>query len=157
MNSSFTALRSRLLLATCWLTLAACSHLPPLGGEDAWVIDALNNAQQAAARPAELQRREVLAAQQAFSRDKNTSNRLRLAVLLSLPSLAGHDEARAASLLEPLAASGDGAARAFASLLLVQLNERQKGERQSRQLKDQLDELRNIERSLIERERPRKK
>lgn len=139
------------------LALAGCSHLP-LGGEDAWVIDALGYAQQVAARPAEAQRREVQAAQQAFARDKNTSSRLRLALLLSQPNLAGHDEGRAAALLEPLASgSGDGSARALASLLLTQINERQKGERQSRQMKDQLDELRSIERSLIERERPRKK
>lgn len=138
------------------LALAGCSHLP-LGGEDAWVLDALGYAQQVAARPAEAQRREVQAAQQAFARDKGTSSRLRLALLLSMPGLAGHDEGRAASLLEPLASSGDGSARALASLLLAQINERQKGERQTRLMKDQLDELRNIERSLIERERPRKK
>jgi hypothetical protein len=138
------------------LALAGCSHLP-LGGEDAWVIDALGYAQQVAARPAEAQRREVQSAQQAFARDKNTSSRLRLALLLSQPNLAGHDEGRAAALLEPLVSGSDGSARALASLLLVQINERQKGERQSRQMKDQLDELRSIERSLIERERPRKK
>jgi hypothetical protein len=64
------------------------------------------------------------------------------------------------NLLEPLLAGGGDAAkgvplRQFAGLIHAQVGERVREQRKSAQLKEQLDALRAIERSIIERGKPR--
>jgi len=143
----------RLLPLLLVLLLGACSHLPsaPLD-ENRLVLDTLALAQKAAAASGEEQKRELNAAQQAFNKERSLANRLRLGVLLALPLPALEDEARAAQILEP-AASGSGPAGQLANLMLGQVNDRLKETRRAQQLKDQLDELKAIERQLIERNR----
>lgn len=145
-------LMSRLIFCLTVLCLSACSHLPLPSGmdENRLVLDTLAQAQRVAQASAEEQRRELTSAQQAFNRDKGTANRLRLGVLLSLPQ-SGGDEGRALGVLEPLASSGNGPAGQFAALISAQLTERQRVDRRGQQWKEQLDQLKNIERQLIER------
>ncbi|HET7775268.1 MAG TPA: hypothetical protein VFK74_02800, partial [Azospira sp.] len=109
-------------------------------------------AQKAAAASGEEQKRELNAAQQAFNKERSLANRLRLGVLLALPLPALEDESRAQSLLEP-AAGHPGPAGQLAALMLGQVNDRLKENRRAQQLKDQLEELKGIERQLIERSR----
>ena len=109
----------------------------------------------AAMRP-EAQRRELNDANQTYARDHDVNSRVRLALLLSLPGTPYADEARATSLLEPVAgagadASAAGPMRQFAAWLYAQIGERTREQRKSAQLKDQLDQLRAIERALNER------
>lgn len=132
-----------LLLSLC-LILGACSHVPPVPvDENRLVLDTLALAQKTAAANAEEQKRELASAQQAYNRERSLGNRLRLGVLLALPQPA---------LLEPLAGHA-GPAGQLATLVQGQLNERLKEGRRAQQLKEQLDELKSIERQLIERSR----
>lgn len=103
---------------------------------------------------AEQQKRELAAANKAYASDKrDTYARVRLGMLLSLPGTAIHDDARALALLQPYAdadASG-GVLRQFAALLHANVTERAKTQRRADQLKDQLEALRAVERSIIDR------
>jgi len=107
--------------------------------------------QRVAQMGAEEQRRELNAAIQAFNRDRSSYNRLRLALLHLLPGTAFQDDTRAVQLLEPLVGSGNGTVPKLASLLYTQVGERMKTQRRADQMKEQLDALREIERSLIDR------
>lgn len=141
-----------LLLSLC-LVLGACSHVPPAPvDENRLVLDTLALAQKTAAANAEEQKRELASAQQAYNRERSLGNRLRLGVLLALPQPALEDKSRALALLEPLAGHV-GPAGQLATLVQGQLNERLKEGRRAQQLKEQLDELKSIERQLIERSR----
>jgi hypothetical protein len=157
-------------LAFCAL-LAGCNHLPPLLSEDSSgfreVVALIAYAQKVAGLQGEEQKKELNAANQSFSRDRSPSSRVRLALLLSLPGTPFTDEVRAMNLLEPLLAGGGDAAkglplRQFAGLIHAQVGERVREQRksaqlreQSVQLKEQLDALRAIERSIIERGKPK--
>lgn len=147
------------VFAVCLLT--ACGSLPGVersgSDEGKLVLDAIAHAQRVASASPDEQRRDVAAAAQVFSRERSTAARLRYGVLLSLPTLPNADPQRAIVTLEPLSTGGaNGPVRQFSTLLLAQINERQKEQRRAQQLKDQLDELRAIERTLIERGRPTK-
>jgi len=100
---------------------------------------------------AEDQKRELASAAQVQARDKGVYARVRLATLLSLPGTAIQDDARALNLLEPYAHGGAGPLRQFAGLLHEHVAERMKGQRRAEQLKDQLEALRAVERSMIDR------
>ena len=159
----------RIFYVFCICLQAACSSLPGGAGttgsaagaavpdESRPVLEAIAYAQRVAGALPDDQRREMNTAAQIFARERSTSARLRYGVLLSLPGLPNADAQRAIVTLEPLgAASGNGPVRQFALLLLAQINERQKEQRRAQQLKEQLDELRAVERTLIERGQPRK-
>jgi len=70
-------------------------------------------------------------------------------MLYALPGAAIQDDARALSLLEP--AGGIGALRALAGVVQAQVAERVKAQKRADQFKEQLDQLRAVERSIIER------
>lgn len=96
------------------------------------------------------QKRELAAATQAFNRERTNANRVRLALLYAVPGTAIQDDARAAQLLEPIAGGG-GAIRQLAGLVNSQVNDRMKTQKRADQAKDQLEQLREIEKQLIER------
>lgn len=99
---------------------------------------------------ADEQRKELGAATQAFGRDRSNYSRIKLALLFALPGAAIQDDARALSLLEPVA-GGPGALKALAGVVHAQVAERVKLQKRADQLKEQLDQLRAVERSIIER------
>jgi hypothetical protein len=96
------------------------------------------------------QRKELGAATQAFGRDRSNYSRIKLALLFALPGAAIQDDARALSLLEPVA-GGPGALKALAGVVHAQVAERVKAQKRADQFKEQLDQLRAVERSIIER------
>jgi hypothetical protein len=109
----------------------------------------------AAMRPSE-QRRAYAEAGQAYSRDPTPYNRIRVALLASMPGTPVQDDARALSLLEPytLAGSSDDKLRQFGAMLHGQIAERVKARARTEQLEKQLDALRAVERTIIERGQP---
>ena len=150
-------IRNGFLLAIA-LLLAGCAglrfpSLPDGEPEERQVIHLINFAQSVATMTAEQQRNEYNASNQAFARDKDAISRMRLALLLATPGAGVHDAARAASLLEPLAAPGDAASplRTLARLLYVQLSERASEHKRANQMREQLEALKEVERAIMER------
>ncbi len=129
------------------------SGTPEVGLQERQAIELLNYTQRVAAMPAEQQRREYGASNQAYTKDKDMMDRMRLALLLVMPGTSFHDPARAASLLEPMAAPGAAAGplRALARLLYPQLNELASEQKRANQMREQLEALKAVERNLLER------
>lgn len=170
--------RTKLLLLCAALALTGCANMfaqpqpekPPVSttttppsrettpedaGEDA-LAEVVTYSQRVTQLNAEEQKREVANLTQAITREKGekaTSARIRLAILLSQPGGPVEDDARAQSLLEPYANAGVNASllRQFGAFLHSHIAERMRGARRADQLKDQLDALRAVERSIIER------
>jgi len=158
------SLQSFPILLLCLCT--GCSLLPSNATQSAAtvaedlnqsVLQALQQVQRIANAPVEEQRHEVAAAQQAFQRDKSPLRRLQLGLLLAQPNIAGNDEGRALTLLESLHAHSNASVRALAAMTTEQLAERQRHGKKIKALQDQLDELKAMERSLIERSSTQKK
>ena len=114
------------------------------------VIDLLGYTQRVAGLGPDEQKRELAAAKQSLNRERSGASRVRLALLYALPGTAFQDDARAIQLLEPVA-SGSGALRQLASLVHAQLAERLKTQKRADQLKEQVEQLRAIDKQLIER------
>jgi len=159
--------RSRVALL-CGLLLAGCTNLFPHlvveGDESQKVIELIGYTQKVAGLPPDEQRRELNASNQIFLKDRGRDayGRVRLALLLALPGTAFNDDARAASLLEPLsggAAPGTqaGPLQQLAALMYAQVAERVREQKRAAQLKEQLDAMKEIERKIIEREQGRTK
>jgi len=97
--------------------------------------------------------REHDAARQAAGKSPSDYNRVRLAMVVSLPGTPFQDPARALGLLEPVARNAQGELSPLAALLAAQIEERRRLEAGAQALQQKLDALRSLERSLIERKR----
>ena len=97
--------------------------------------------------------REHEAARQALSRARTDFNRVRLAMILSLPGMPFTDEARALGLLDTVARHQGGKLQGLAVVLSAQLQEQQRLAASAQGLQQKLDALRSLERNLIERNR----
>jgi hypothetical protein len=87
----------------CAALLAGCALLQPDAGESLQVRQIVGGTVSAArATPAE-QRRQLMHAQEMYAAVPDDANRVRLAALLATLPPPWRDDARAASLLEPLA------------------------------------------------------
>lgn len=141
------------------IMLAGCAspavHVP------ASEVDRLVTGLAAVARlPADAQRAELGTAAREFARDPGDYNRAWLGALHAVTRPPLRNDARAAELLGPLAASahGDQTAplAAFAVVLQEQLSARQRaardGARRRDLLRQQLEALRDIERTNLQRE-----
>jgi len=162
-------------LIAATLLLGGCALLEPQGSDavDRVVADALATARA----PAAEQKAVLGAAQAAFERETNPTNRLRLATLLAVLPPPLRDDARASELLEPLANASSAGYGRFAALLAGQLAERQRiareleraareSERDKREraqldkerdkreeaLRQQLEAMQSIERGILERQ-----
>ncbi len=111
-------------------------------------------------QPAELAK-ELETVRQAFAKDKNDLDRMRLALVQAMPGSAVRNEAGAQALLEPLLKEGsnrDSGLRAFAMLLNGYLLDNKRYEerlrddqKQIEDLQAKIDALTSIEKSLLER------
>ena len=103
--------------------------------------------------------RESEGARAAFTRTRSEFDRMRLAMLLSVPNTALSDDQRAAELLDPLVKNQNSSLRGLALVMSAHLQERRRLEsgmqnlQQNVQgLQQKLDALMSLERSLIDRE-----
>jgi hypothetical protein len=100
-------------------------------------------------------RRDLNAAMQALNRARTEPNRIRAAVLLTLPGAGPPDDARAIALLESVSGKTPGASpmKQLAAVLLAQIAERMRGmgeeRKKSAAAQEKLDQLRAVERSLL--------
>lgn len=97
--------------------------------------------------------REYEAARQSYARARTDFNRLRLAMVLSLPGTAFYDDARALDLCDTVAKHEGGRLQALGLLLGSHLQEQKRLTASAQGLQQKLDALRTLERSLIERSR----
>lgn len=146
------------VLVVTVMLLAGCSGVPVsfLGNDEPrQVADLIAYGLRTATFDPEAQRRELKDAIQAYDANRGDYARVRLALLLALPGTSIADDVRAAALLEPLAGEtpgkDPGALRQFAKLLHAQVGGRQREQRKAVQLKEQIDALRAIDRTLNER------
>lgn len=95
----------------------------------------------------------------AFARTRSDFDRMRLAMLLSIPNTPVSDDQRASDMLDPVLKNPHSALRGLASMMAAHLQERRRlesgmhGLQQNVQgLQQKLDALMSLERSLIDRE-----
>lgn len=97
--------------------------------------------------------REHEAARQAYARARTDFNRVRLAIVLSLPGTAFNDDARALDLCDTVAKHEGGRLQGLALLLGSHLLEQKRLTASAQGLQQKLDALKSLERSMIERSR----
>jgi hypothetical protein len=111
--------------------------------------------------------RESESARAAFMGSRADFDRMRLAILISIPNTALNDDQRAADLLNPLVKNESSSLHGLALVMSAHLQERRRLEtgmqglqQNVQRLQQKLDALMSLERSLIDREQstpPRKR
>lgn len=107
-----------------------------------------------AMQPEEL-RREFQAVSQSFARERGELGRLRLALLMCVPTAPWRDDAKLLSLLDGALNRGmppESPRRQFIVLLQRLVAERQREQRRADELQQKMDALLSIERSLHKRQ-----
>jgi hypothetical protein len=128
---------------------------PPVNEEEQQAIALLADLQRYAGEPSDDLRRELAAANQAVNRARTDANRIRLAVLLTLPGAGAPDDARALGLLDSVVgkSAGSSPVKQLAAVLYAQIAERARGvaeeKKKSAAAQEKLDQLRAVERSLL--------
>ena len=128
---------------------------PPVNEEEQQAIALLVDLQRYSSESNEELRRDLAAAIQALNRARTEPNRIRAAVLLTLPGAGPPDDARAIALLESVSGKTPGSSpiKMLASVLLAQVTERMRGMSEERKksaaAQEKLDQLRAVERSLL--------
>lgn len=143
------------------LLLAACGALPPAEPDGGAVVttEEIRNddteAAKALAYYAQVRQlagpelaREQEGARRALARARTDVNRLRYALLLTLPGASAAEEPRAAELLEPVTRSSDSALRGLAILMMAFLQEQRRLETSAQGLQQKLDALLTLERNM---------
>jgi hypothetical protein len=127
----------------------------PVNEEDQQALTLLADLQRYAAEPGDDLKRELTAANQAVNRTRSDANRIRLAMLLTMPSAGPPDDARALTLLDSVVGKGAGASplKQIAVILSAQISERTRSVREEQKktaaAQEKLDALRAVERSLL--------
>jgi hypothetical protein len=127
----------------------------PVNEEEQQTIALLADLQRYTGESNEELRRELAAAVQALNRARTEPNRIRVAVLLTLPGAGPPDDARAIALLESVSGRTPGTSpiKQLAAVLLAQIAERMRGMSEERKksaaAQEKLDQLRAVERSLL--------
>ena len=128
---------------------------PQINDEEQQALALLVDLQRYAVEAGEDLRRELAAANVALTRTRSDANRIRVAMLLTLPAAGPPDDARALSLLEPVIGRSSNASpmKQIASLLHAQITERARSVREEQRktavAQEKLDALRAVERSLL--------
>jgi hypothetical protein len=91
--------------------------------------------------------REYDSARQSFARARTDSNRVRYAMVLSVPGASFNDETRALEALDPLVNNSASNLHHLALLTSTQIQ----AQRRERELAQKLDALKSLDKSLIER------
>jgi hypothetical protein len=123
---------------------------PPVASEAERMLDYFKAVRRLNA--AELAR-EYDNARAAFVRTRSDYDRVRLALLMSLPGTSFNDEGRVLDLLEPMLRSPGSMLQGLALLVHVMVQEQRRLEQNMGKLQEKLDALKSLERKLLEREK----
>ena len=85
---------------------------------------------------------------QLYMASRSDFNRMRYAMLLSIPGTASNDDARALEAIEPMLKNQNAALHDLALMLNAQIQEQRRGQA----LQQKLDALRLLEKNLLERD-----
>jgi hypothetical protein len=155
----------------CAALLAGCALLRPDAGEALQVRDIVAAATSGVRASPEEQRRQVTHAEQMFKALPDDANRARLGALLATLPQPWRDDARASALLEPLAtrrpetplsqlagmlAAGSAERLRLARDLRAAERREEAAEERAATLRQQVEALKSIERSILEREERRR-
>ena len=128
---------------------------PQVTEEEQQALALLADLQRYSGESAEDLRRDLAAANLAVNRARTDANRVRLAVLLTLPAAGAPDDARALALLDQVVGKTPAVSpvKQIAAILYSQVNERARGVTEERRktaaAQEKLDQLRAVERSLL--------
>jgi hypothetical protein len=128
---------------------------PPVNEEEQQAIALLADLQRYAGESADDLRRELAAANQAVNRARTDANRIRLAMLITMPAAGPPDDSRAIALLDSVIGKGAGTSpvKQLAVVLYLQIAERARGvteeKKKTAAAQEKLDQLRAVERSLL--------
>lgn len=92
--------------------------------------------------------REHESARRVLAKTRSEANRLRYALLLTLPGAAATEEPRVQELLEPVTRSNDAALRGLALMMMASLQEQRRVETHALGLQQKLDALLTLERNM---------
>jgi len=126
-----------------------------LNEEEQQALSLLADLQRYVSDSSEDLKRELAGANAALARTRSDVNRIRLAMLLTMPAAGPPDDARALSLLEPLVSKTGTSSplKQLATLLYAQIVERARIVREEQKrtaaAQEKLDALRAVERSLL--------
>ena len=129
--------------------------LPQVNEDEQQALALLADLQRYAVDPGEDLKRELVAANTALARTRSDANRIRVAMLLTLPLAGPPDDARALSLLEPVVGKSGNSSplKQIAGVLYAQIVERSRSVREEQRrtaaAQEKLDALRAVERSLL--------
>jgi hypothetical protein len=127
----------------------------PLNEDEQQALALLADLQRYVSDPAEDLKRELVGANAALARTRSDANRIRVAMLLTLPAAGPPDDARALSLLEPVVGKtvNNSPLKQIGTLLYAQIVERARSLREEQKrtaaAQEKLDALRAVERSLL--------
>jgi hypothetical protein len=136
-------------------SVTGAPQVPPANEEEQQALALLGDLQRYSGESAEDLRRDLAAANQAMNRARTDANRIRLAVLLTLPAAGAPDDARALGLLEQVVGKTPAVSpvKQIAAILYAQISERARGMSEERRktaaAQEKLDQLRAVERSLL--------
>jgi hypothetical protein len=119
--------------------------------EPAGPVRALTYFNRARQRPARELRSEYDSLRRTFAASQAEHDRVRLALLLSLPHTGFHDDAQALELLEPLARDTGSEYHALAQLVTSLLVEQRRAVRHAAALQQKLDRIRALEKEMQQR------
>jgi hypothetical protein len=139
------------------LLLAGCNVLPPVepGSRTVPVVEEsrgddltkmLAYYAQVRQMPAPELAREQESARRALAKSRSDANRLRYAMLLTLPGATTTEDSR--ELLEPVVRSSDSGLRGLAALMMTFLQEQRRLENNAQGLQQKLDALLTLERNM---------
>ena len=127
----------------------------PASEDEQQAIALLVDLQRYAVESPEELRRELASANQAVNRARSEANRIRLAVLLTVPAAGPPDDARALALLDSVIGKTGATSpvRQLATVLYQQIAERARNvaeeKKKTAAAQEKLDQLRAVERSLL--------
>lgn len=128
---------------------------PPVNEEEQQALALLVDLQRYAVESGDDLKREFATVNAATNRTRTDANRIRLAMLLTLPAAGQPDDPRALSLLEPLVGKSVNPSplKQIAAVLYAQIFERSRSVREEQKktaaAQEKLDALRAVERSLL--------
>ena len=123
----------------------------PIAVEPPGTLRALAYVDRVRQRPARELRGEYEALRKTFAASRSEHDRVRLALLLSLPHTAFGDDSQALELLEPLARDTGSEYHALAQFVTTLLVEQRRTARHAAGLQQKLDRIRALEKEMQQR------